>query len=191
MWFYGSPRFSLAVRSTFESFALNLWGFNRFEGHDLLSYVPLDGYPLFQCRCLFKCRLVFWLPSFCFSSELPLGDTDSTSVPAAFVSFSSELPLGDTDSTQPSSPSSVPDFASSVVSLVLSVPSSGSLDFFLVNSAPPLVDSSPISSNSVAFGSRFTSFFANSASPLVDGAPVSSNPAALGSVLATDVIENS
>jgi hypothetical protein len=34
----------LAVRSTFESFALNLRGFNRFEGHDLLSYVPLDGY---------------------------------------------------------------------------------------------------------------------------------------------------
>ena len=34
----------MAVRSTFESFALNLRGFNRFEGHDLLSYVPLDGY---------------------------------------------------------------------------------------------------------------------------------------------------
>ncbi len=118
---------------------------------------------------------------FSFSSELPLGDTDSTSVPAAFVSFSSELQLGNTDSTQPSSPSSVPDFTSSAVSLVLSVPSSGSLDFFLVNSASPLVDGSPISSNSVASSSRFPSF-ANSASPLVDSAPVSSNSAVFVSV---------
>ncbi len=77
-----------------------------------------------------------------------------------FVSFSSELPLGDPDSTQPSSSSSVPGFTSYVVPLVLSVPSSGSLDFFLVNSA----------------------------SPLVDGAPISSNPVALVSVLANDVI---
>ena len=64
---------------------------------------------LFQCRCLFKCRLVFRLPY--------------------FVSFSSALPLGDPDSTQPSSSSSVPDFTSYVVPLVLSVPSDGSLDF--------------------------------------------------------------
>ena len=35
------------------------------------------------------------------------------------------------------------------------------------------------------------SLFANSASPLVDGAPGSSNPAALVSFLATDVIEKS
>ncbi len=68
-----------------------------------------------------------------FSSKLPLGDTDSTSVTGAFVSFSSELPLGDTDSTKPSSPFFVSDFTSSAVSLVLFVPPSGSLDSFLVN----------------------------------------------------------
>jgi hypothetical protein len=50
-----------------------------------------------------------------------------------------------------------------------------------VNSASPLIDGAPNSSNSVA----------NSASPLVDCAPGSSNPAALVPVLATDVIEKS
>jgi hypothetical protein len=60
------------------------------------------------------------------------------------------LALGDTDSTQPFSPPSVPDFTSSAVSLVFSVPSSYSLDSFLVNSASPLVYSAPISSHSVA-----------------------------------------
>ncbi len=60
------------------------------------------------------------------------------------------LALGDTDSTQPCSSPSVPDFTSSAVSLVLSVPSSCRLDSFWVNSASPLVDSAPISSHSVA-----------------------------------------
>lgn len=93
-----------------------------------------------------------------FLSELPLGDTASTSLPTAFNSFSSELPLGDTDSTQLSSPSSVPDFTSSAVSLVLSVPSSGILDFFLINYASPLVDGAPISSNSVASADLASAF---------------------------------
>ena len=103
-----------------------------------------------------------------FHGVLQRHKNDASREPLGF-SFSSELALGDSDSTQPFSPSSVPDFISSAVSLVLSVPSNCSLlalgdsdstqpfclDFFLVNSASPLVDGAPISSNSVASDSRF------------------------------------